>query len=210
MDKFENTIGRNILSLLLSLADENGKITIDKTSYMPICHRTNENTLKKLGILMQTSGIIPSKDIDKEGYDFLQNFVSESFSEKRENKTIDFFLKYEGDSQENRDSLSEVLSNWDSRFAMFKYLFVNRKKLDNLVDEEPSLHVWDENTIPLYHCKVIRDMTFHEQINPLCGNWEKLLVLLMGEYADQKFYPYQFEEKSNYSGRDTKQNEFIF
>ena len=209
MEKFEDTIGRNILSLLLSLADDKGQIPIDKTTFLPLCHRSNDITLRKLGTLMHTSGIIPDEDIDKEGYDFLQNFVSESISEERKNKIIKLFLKYEGDSQANRDSLLEVLSNWNSRFAMFKFLFVNRKKIDGLAVDEPNFRVWDEKVIPLYHCKVIRDIIFHEKINPLCKQLEKLLVLLMGEYAEQEFYPYQFDEKSKNSGIDTKQNEIF-
>lgn len=201
--KFNQIVGDTILSLLLSIADEKGQIFIDKTTLMPKLYRSNSETLRRLSILMNFIGNKPRKDIEDDGYDFLKNFICDSISVKSKEKIIKLFLKIEkieGDSQGNRESLSEVLSRWEYRYEMFKFLFINRKRIDILENElpEPQLIIpdwgqdWDGKSISIVHCKCIRDVTFYDKIYPLCKKWDEILILLMGDFA--KDYPDQFKE----------------
>lgn len=203
MRDFDYTVGNTVLYLLLSLADEKGHIFIDKTTFMPSNQHSNTESLRKLDILMRFCGIIPSNEIEKDGYDFLQNFVRDSISDKRKDKLIKFFMRDGYSNQEDIEYMSEILSNLDSRIDMFKYLFASRKKLYDfgyvLLDADTDFRVYDEKLNPLFLCKVSRDMMFSKKIHSLSEELDKVLVLLMGDYAKQKFYPSQFEESSCHS-----------
>lgn len=206
MRDFDYTVGNTVLYLLLSLADEKGHISIDRTTFMPTNQHSNTESLRKLDILMRFCGIIPKNYIEKDGYDFLENFVRGSISDKRMYRLIKFFMRDGYSNQEDIEYMYEILSNLDYRIDMFKYLFVSRKKLYDfeydLLDADTDFRVYDENLNPLFLCKVSRDMMFSKKIQSLSEELDKVLVLLMGDYAKQKFYPSQLEEKSSCPSAD--------
>ena len=192
MDSTElsNLIGWQILQVLLPLAHKNGKFSIDKTTFLPKENKIwlNNYRVRRLHAMMNTCEISPCQEVEKKGYDFLQNFVSTSFSDNRKEKVLNIILNFIGDKPEYKIELSESLSNWKDRLEMFKYFFFNRKKIENLLDDgEPDYRSEKNLSMPLIYSKFTREMIILKKISIICNEMEEILVLLMGDYADKRF-----------------------
>ena len=188
--ELSNLIGWQILQELLSLAHKNGKFTIDPNTFLPKENKIwiNNHRVRRLHAMMTTCGIIPCQEVEQKGYDFLQNFVSASFSDNRKEKVLNIILNFIGDKPEYKIELSENLSNWKDLLEMFKYFFFNRKKIDNLLnDGEPDYSSEKNLSMPLFYSRFTRDMIILKKISSICNEMEEILVLLMGDYADKNF-----------------------
>ena len=188
--ELSNLIGWQILQELLSIANKNGKFSIDKTTFLPKENKIwlNNYRVRRLRAMMDVCGIAPCQEVEKKGYDFLQNFVSTSFSDNRKEKVLNIILNFIGDKPEYKIELSESLSNWKDRLEMFKYFFFNRKKIENLLDDgEPDFRSEKNFSMPLFYGRFSRDMILLKEINAICNKLDEIIVLLMGDYADKQF-----------------------
>lgn len=181
-------LGWQILQELLSIANKNGKFSIDKSTYMPKENKIWKNNygVRRLRAMMDVCGITPCQEVDKKGYDFLQNFVSSSFSENRKEKILKVFESLHEFDKDDEQSISEGLSTMEGRFEIFKYYFFNRKKINNLHIGEPNVRNVENWKIPIF-CKFAKDYLIIEKTGPICDQLDEILVLLMGDYADKEF-----------------------
>ncbi len=185
-----------ILDWLSELSDPNGFIYIDEDNLFPDAERffTNESLWTKatlLTTLMKAYGIAPKKDDFSWAFkgkaikdeEYIQCFIGEDFSEKRKLKTVKlmkrFFTQYD-----DLQKLDEMLTSRHERYVMFKCLWRYRKLLYRVEDATVIEGIHSDAEV---FVKCIIGESWSIKVFPLQEYVNKLLILLLGDYADRKF-----------------------
>lgn len=180
--------GYTLIECLLKIADEEGKIIVDKTTYLPdIKHYKNECILiEKLCSLMNVYGINPILDkdfIDERPENYFICFINNEFSDQRKELTLKHLNKM---FRLGKSDLSAMMSTRKARFESFLYLFKYRKKLHDLEFSNCDFKELGDSHAKLV-CKSLTDILFCKKIEPACAFLEKAMLLLMGDYVDKKY-----------------------
>lgn len=206
MNKFHTIGGQDLLERLLNVADEEGRMVIDKTTYMPdVKHYEGRLesflSIDRLCALMKAFGVNPLLDkdfIDERSENYLICFVSEDFSDKRKEQTCKHLIEVLGDLFDV-STISDSLSTRLGRFECLRYLFRYRKKLWKFYKSNGDMvEIWD--SIPKMESKCLIDLLFEKQIEPACSYLDKAMLLLMGDYVDKEFHDAYLIKDFGYPG----------
>ena len=145
-------------------------------------------TAEAIWAMMRAYDISPKME-DYEGIDshedYMFCYVKDGFSKSRYVKTSKLLSKYIVATSEISNMIDHSLSCRHNRYKLFKFLFVYTKRLkevDNMFVDR-NLKISSGFLLP----KVITECAYGNKVDPLLGYYRRILVLLLGDYADRKF-----------------------
>lgn len=185
MDWFHKS-GEDLLECLLDVSGKAGKLRVNRNTLLPVGRKGKEYDypVRTLYSLMRAYNIRPKVEDFPEGMnmfdDYLYCFVEEEFSKKRKKEIIRLLLKYcdRDYKYEIKETFEEILSSRHSRYVLFCYFFANAKQLRS-VSLYDSRKFLDDEMYILEQFFEYSLFNFRRTIN-------RILVLLMGDYADKQ------------------------
>lgn len=197
--------GEELLSLLLEVSTPTGKIKFDDKTMLPVCSLWDDDyCVNELRAMMRAYNIQPKAKDFPEGLtphrDYLYCFVKEEFSEKRKEAIVDLLLKYKDDecikdfwairygkpvSFDNliKGAIESALYSRLGRYDLFRFLFRSRKQWHEIrfsMYGRPTC--MEVVTVADYFVSIM----YYKYLRKFESDFDTLLVLLMGDYADEK------------------------
>lgn len=177
--------GLELINKLLIIASDNGSLFIDEKTFLPVCSE-EKITAQAVCAMMRAYGIEPKKE-DYEGLDayddYMYCFIKDGFSVKRHDKAKKLLCQYIGIDREISNMIDYSLSRRQGRYSLFKYFFQYLKKLREVDYAFVERHI--NNSDGFLLSKVITEYAYGKRIDPLIHYYKRILVLLMGDYADR-------------------------
>lgn len=185
MRRYNTLNGKDLLEKLLIISNQEGKLSYDGTTLLP-CNKEYSITAKAVCAMMKAYGIEPKLE-DYNGLDLHENymrcFIGNVFSEKRHKQAMTLLSRYIGDDAEITQLKKSSLCTRESRYELFMYFFMYRKKLIDLENIYAKKEVL-RSTRGFLLSKLITEYSYCKRIDSLNRYYDKLLFLLMGDYAD--------------------------
>jgi hypothetical protein len=182
---FSQLNGFDLIDKLLIISSYEGKLSIDEKTFLPISSE-EAITAQAVCAMMRAYGIEPKKE-DYEGLDayddYMYCFIKDGFSVKRHDKATKLLCRYIGIDREISNMINYSLSCRQSRYRLFRYFFQYLKKL---IEVDYAFVEWYSNySDGFLLSKVITEYAYGKRIEPLVNYYKRILVLLMGDYADR-------------------------
>ena len=182
---FSQLNGFDLIDKLLIISSYEGRLSIDEKAFLPVSSE-EAITAQAVCAMMRAYGIEPKKE-DYEGLDayddYMYCFIKDGFSVKRHDKATKLLCRYIGINKEISDMINNSLSRRQGRYRLFRYFFQYLKKL---IEVDYAFVEWYSNySDGFLLSKVITEYAYGKRIDPLVHYYKKILVLLMGDYADR-------------------------
>ena len=185
--KFNQLDGFDLVDELLNISTDKGELVIDEKTFLPI--RGKDGIIAKAIRAMMRAYDINPKIEDYEGLDshedYMFCYVKDGFSKSRYDKASKLLCRYIGTTSEISNMVDRSLSCRQNRYRLFKLLFVYTKRLkevDNMFVGS-NLKISSGFLLP----KVITECAYGNKVAPLVDYYRRILVLLLGDYADIKY-----------------------
>lgn len=186
MKIFSPLDGFEFINKLLIISSDEGRLFIDEKTFLPVSSE-EAITAQTVCAMMRAYGIEPKKE-DYEGLDayddYMYCFIKDSFSVKRQDKATKLLCRHIGIDKEISDMINNSLSRRQGRYRLFKYFFQYLKKLRGVDYAFVERHI--NNSDGFLLSKVITEYAYGKRIEPLVNYYKRILVLLMGDYADRE------------------------
>ena len=185
MKIFSPLDGFELINKLFIISNNEGKLFIDEKTFLPVSSE-EAITAQAVCAMMRAYGIEPKKE-DYEGLDayddYMYCFIKDGFSVKRHDKATKLLCRYIGINKEISDMINNSLSRRQGRYRLFRYFFQYLKKL---IEVDNTFVEWhNDNSEGFLLSKVITEYAYGKRIEPLVNYYKRILVLLMGDYADR-------------------------
>ena len=204
MKKYNQLDGSDLLKKILILSDGEGEIQFDENTLLPSSSE-NEEMANAVCSMMKAYGIEPRLE-DYNGIDLHENymlcFIRDEFSEKRNKQAMALLSRYFSDDADITQMIKDSLRTRKNRYVLFKYFFLYRKKqmdLGYMYANRKMLRYMRYST-EFMLTKVITDFAYCKKIDALNRYYDKILFLLMGDYADIIWDKQTLIEEYDYPG----------
>lgn len=183
VEKYNHFNGFNLLEKLLLISNDEGRLVIDSDTFLPVSDK--DPLLAKAVCALMAAYNIEPQESDYEGLDahidYMFCFINDNFSEERRENTVKLLYRYIGKNNEIQEMVNESLSSRKSRYNLFKNFFQYLKMLLKVDDSFVGIRDFTEEFLL---SKIITEYAYGKEVEPLVNYYKKILVLLMGDYAD--------------------------
>lgn len=174
-------IGYNIISDLVDVADFDGNIMFDE-NYLPDMNYYQDkecvSSAKRLKALMLAYHLEHRK-----GEDFLMQFIDKVNSQKVQKKILNRISKILKDEDDLKHVRRSIMTR-KGRLVWLKSLLRFRKRIEDL---SVFAAFNGKETITELMPKAYNALTFYEKISGICQEYDDIMLLLLGDYALQRF-----------------------